>query len=96
MEENIELLKSLQQQNEKQCASELTLPCPEPEDEEKRQEHKRLVAKSCYFSDVGCGHACTDLALADYAEKEWLSMTFSSFGQGFNSDIYRIEGEQYY
>ena len=79
VEENVELLKSLQQQNEEQCASEITLPCPDPEDEEMKQEHIRLVKEKCYFSDVGCGHACTDLALADYADKEWLSMT-SSFG----------------
>jgi hypothetical protein len=68
--ENVELLKSLQQQNEKQCASEVTMPCPEPEDEEMKQEHKRLVRNSCYLEDVGCGHACTDLALAGHAEEE--------------------------
>lgn len=78
VEENIELLKSLQQQNEEQCASEVTMPCPEPEDKEKKHEHKRLAIKSCYFGDVGCGHACTDLALADHAEKEWTSITSST------------------
>ena len=80
VEENVKLLKSLQQQNQDSCASEVTMPCPEPDDEQKKQEHIRLVKESCYFSDIGCGHACTDLVLADHAEKEWASIT-SSQGQ---------------
>ena len=80
VEENIEVLKRLQQQNEEQCASEATMPCPEPEDESKKQEHMRLVKESCYFSDIGCGHACTDSVLADHAEEEWARIT-SSQGQ---------------
>ena len=80
VEENIELLKNLQQLNEKQCESEASV-CPEPDDERKKREHIRLANKRCYFSDVGCGHACTDKVLAEYAEKEWLNIT-SSFGQG--------------
>ena len=75
VEENIEQLKSLQQQNKEQCASEVTMPCPEPEDKEKKHEHKLLAIKSCYFGDTGCGHACTDLALADHAMKEWMELT---------------------
>ena len=81
VEENVELLRSLQQQNEEQCASKVTMPCPEPEDEQEKREHIRLVKESCYFSDIGCGHACTDEVLADYGEKEWASIT-SSYGQG--------------
>ena len=80
-EENVELLRSLQQQNEEQCASKVAMPCPEPEDAQKKREHILLVKESCYFSDIGCGHACTDEVLADYAEKEWASIT-SSYGQG--------------
>eukprot|EP00985_Skeletonema_marinoi_P012859 scaffold6280_cov127-Skeletonema_marinoi.AAC.12 len=57
------------------------MPCPEPKDESMKEEHKRLVKESCYFSDIGCGHACTDEVLADYAAKEWASIT-SSYGQG--------------
>lgn len=79
VEENIELLRSLQQQNEEQCASKATMPCPEPDDEEKRRKHRRQTEESCYFSDVGCGHACTDLVLADQAEEEWARIT-SSYG----------------
>ena len=81
VEENVELLKSLQQENDEQCASKVTMPCPEPKDESMKQKHKRLAKESCYKSDFGCGHACTDLVLADYAEKEWASIT-SSYGQG--------------
>lgn len=33
------------------------MPCPEPDEEQKKQEHIRLVKESCYFSDIGCGHA---------------------------------------
>jgi len=77
VEENVELLKSLQQQNDEQCASKTTMPCPQPEDESLKKEHKRLAKESCYKSDFGCGHACTDEALADYAEKEWSSITSS-------------------
>ena len=80
VEENIERLKSLQQLNEKQCESEASV-CPEPDDEGMQREHIRLANERCYFSDVGCGHACTDKVLAEYAEKEWLNIT-SSFGQG--------------
>eukprot|EP00984_Skeletonema_dohrnii_P026169 scaffold15472_cov138-Skeletonema_dohrnii-CCMP3373.AAC.2 len=81
VEENVKLLRSLQQQNEEQCASKVTMPCPEPKDEQEKREHIRLVKESCYFSDIGCGHACTDEVLADYGEKEWASIT-SSYGQG--------------
>ena len=81
VEENVEVLKRLQQQNEERCASEVTMPCPEPEDESKKQEHMRLVKESCYFSDIGCGHACTDSVLADHGDEEWKSIT-SSQGQG--------------
>lgn len=82
VEENIELLRSLQQQNEDSCASKVTMPCPEPEDDQKKRIHKRRTEESCYFSDVGCGHACTDLILTDHAEKEWARITSSSYGQG--------------
>uniref|UniRef100_A0A7S2PGL0 Uncharacterized protein n=1 Tax=Skeletonema marinoi TaxID=267567 RepID=A0A7S2PGL0_9STRA len=77
VEENVELLKSLQQQNDEQCASKTTMPCPQPEDESMKKEHKRLAKESCYKSDFGCGHACTDEALADFAAKEWASITSS-------------------
>ena len=53
VEKNDELLKSLQQQNEEQCASKITLPCPEPKDESMKNEHKRLANESCYFLDFG-------------------------------------------
>ena len=48
-----------------------------PEGKEKKQEHSRLMKESCSFSDsdVGCGHACTDLVLADHAEKEWANVS---------------------
>jgi len=82
VEENVKLLRSLQQQNDEQCASKVTMPCPEPDDAEKKRDHIRLVKESCYFSDIGCGHACTDEVLADYGEKEWASITTSSYGQG--------------
>ena len=81
VEENVELLKSLQQQNDEQCASKTTMPCTQPEDESLKKEHKRLAKESCYKSDFGCGHACTDEVLADNGEKEWASIT-SSYGQG--------------
>jgi len=81
VEENVKLLRSLQQQNDEQCASKVTMPCPEPDDAEKKREHIRLVKESCYFSDIGCGHACTDEVLADNGENEWASIT-SSYGQG--------------
>jgi len=81
VEENVELLKSLRQQNEDQCTSKTTMPCPQPKDESMKEEHKRLTKESCYFADFGCGHACTDVALSDYAEKEWTSIT-SSQGRG--------------
>ncbi len=80
VEENVELLRNLQQQNEEQCASEVAMPCPIPEGV-KKKEHFRLARESCYYDDFGCGHACTDLVLADQAEKEWASIT-SSQGQG--------------
>mmetsp|Transcript_11831 Transcript_11831/g.16983 ORF Transcript_11831/g.16983 Transcript_11831/m.16983 type:complete len:268 (-) Transcript_11831:47-850(-) len=80
VEENVELLRSLQRQNEEQCATKITMPCPEPDDEQKKLEHKRLSRESCYSGDFGCGHACTDLVLADHTEKEWTSIT-SSQGQ---------------
>mmetsp|Transcript_9969 Transcript_9969/g.14908 ORF Transcript_9969/g.14908 Transcript_9969/m.14908 type:complete len:492 (-) Transcript_9969:78-1553(-) len=77
VEENVELLKSLQQQNDEQCASKTTMPCPQPKDESMKEEHKRLAKESCYKDDFGCGHACTDEVLADYAAKEWTSITSS-------------------
>eukprot|EP00984_Skeletonema_dohrnii_P001951 scaffold659_cov75-Skeletonema_dohrnii-CCMP3373.AAC.1 len=77
VEENVELLRSLQQQNDEQCASKTTMPCPQPEDESMKKEHKRLAKESCYKDDFGCGHACTDEVLADYAAKEWTSITSS-------------------
>mmetsp|Transcript_13005 Transcript_13005/g.21382 ORF Transcript_13005/g.21382 Transcript_13005/m.21382 type:complete len:262 (+) Transcript_13005:235-1020(+) len=73
VEENVELLKSLQRRNEERCASQVTMPCPKPEGVEWK-EHKRLAKESCYFQDFGCGHACTDLVLADHAEKEWATI----------------------
>ncbi len=38
VEDNIKLLRNLQQQNEdeEQCASKVTLPCPKPEGKEKK------------------------------------------------------------
>lgn len=77
VEKNVDLLKSLQQQNEDKCTSKITKPCPQPKDESMKEEHKRLAKESCYFADFGCGHACTDEALSDYAEKEWESITSS-------------------
>ena len=79
VEEKVKLLKSLQQQNQEQCASRVTMPCPRPQDKEEKRKHKLLVKKSCYHSDFGCGHSCTDEALANYTKEEWASIV-ASFG----------------
>ena len=75
VEENVELLRSLQQQNEEQCSRKITMPCPEPKNALKIKDHRRRTTESCYFSDIGCGHACTDVVFADHADKEWASIT---------------------
>lgn len=75
VEENVELLKRRRLQNEEECANQVTWPCPEPEDEEKKKEHIRLKRKSCYAYDYACGHACTEVALADQADEEWANIT---------------------
>ena len=77
VEENVKLLKSLQQQNVEQCATKVTMRCPEPEDPGMKRKHIRLAGRSCYFNDIGCGHACTEEVLSDYAEREWARINLS-------------------
>ncbi len=77
VEENVELLKSLQRRNEEECAEKTTMPCPKPEGVQ-WIEHQRRASESCYKNDFGCGHACTDLVLADHAEKEWTRISLEN------------------
>ena len=82
VEENVKLLRSLHRRNEEKCAEKITMPCPKPEGIQ-WEEQKRRASESCYEDDFGCGHACTDLVLADQAEKEWSRITTSYvYGQG--------------
>lgn len=64
----------LSKTNDAACRSHAIFPCPVLPGETVR--NRTLHSQQdCYFSDAGCGHKCTDKALAIEADKEWNDIT---------------------
>lgn len=69
--EGVRLYQHLSQQNEVECRSKATFPCPTPPGLKNAYFHTVRAQQSCYFEDAGCGHKCTDTALQTASSDGW-------------------------